>query len=121
MKIQDITPKQLQAIEQAMQTSVSRLGIHVTFKAEIRNSLTSYPLISIVSTEFQTFPAMFKSIRIKGEGYAAENGDDLELYFHIGYSYDIFGGGCNGCNIGKCRFIIHPDGDMYFNGLILNQ
>jgi len=121
MKIQDITTKQLTAIEQAMQTAVSRLGIHVTFKAEIRKAYNGEPFIFINSSEFQTFPVLFQSIRVTGEGGAKEYGDGLKLYFHVNYSYDHFGGGHNGCDIGTARFIIHPDGYTQFEGFTLNQ
>lgn len=121
MKIQDITPKQLQAIEQAMQTAVSRLGIHVTFKAEIRKAYNGEPYIYIESSEFQTFPVMFKSIRVKGEGGVKEIPHGLQLIIHVDYSYDHFGGGHNGCDIGTAQFGLYGDNTTYFNGLTLNQ
>jgi len=121
MKIQDITTKQLTAIEQAMQTAVSRLGIHVTFKAEIRKAYNGEPFIYIESSEFQTFPVMFKSIKVNGEGGAKEIPFGLQIAFHVCYSYDHFGGGHNGCDIGRAHFCVYGDNTTYFNGLTLNQ
>jgi hypothetical protein len=121
MKIQDITPKQLQAIEQAMQTAVSRLGIHVTFKASVQKAYNNDQYISIESTEFQTYPVMFKSIKVTGECCTKAIPDGLQIYFIVNYTFDHFGGGHNGSEIGRAQFEIYDDGSARFFGLTLNQ
>lgn len=121
MQIENLTTKQMTAIEQALKTAVLRMGIQTTFKAEIRKNCNGDPFIYVESQEFQTFPVMFQRIKVTGEGWAKEKDDSLQLFIHLYYSFDLFGGGHNGCEIGKAVFCFFDDGDTLFNGLTSYQ
>lgn len=75
-------------------------------------------LVEVKTSEFQTVPTMFKSVRVKGEGFIKEDKKVFRLPLSLSFMLDCWDGGRNGVDIGLCRFTIYKnDKDVFCEGL----
>lgn len=109
-------------LSEQISQSISRLGINCIIFLDKMNETT----YRIKSTPFQTFPVLFKEIKI--EGYLritpCENNEDLMAYVNLEYAYKLFEGGRNGHKLGRIEYVLEAYGtegeyEIKENGLTL--
>lgn len=92
----------LDYIKEDIKTTCQRLGINAEFTIENNKDFRGNNYSCIVSSDFQTMPMIFESIKIVGGFYMKE---DNEEYYEVGvyleYHYRNFEGGTNSCTLGK--------------------
>lgn len=113
MKATELHPLMISFICKKIEQSLYRLGINTTITAETRTDYKGEPFLYFQSQPFPTTPAIFKTIFVKGTAdklFASElRGDWLILPVFLGYQYEHWDGGENGCNLGTMTFRIAKD------------
>ena len=95
------------------------MGIHVkeVFITEKR-IYDGRLLVEVKTTEFQTVPTMFKSVRVEGEGLINEDDKVFRLPLSLSFMWDCWDGGRNGVDLGLCRFTIYKGyKDVFCEGM----
>lgn len=120
MKFSDITPENKLYIVKCIETALRRLCINT--RVMLGADKDDNPRFE--SEDIQTTPALFKSIKVKGDGEIRETDNDTIFTLSLGvtYRYEHFDGGSNGANIGTLHFLIsNRDGwqDVNFKDLSL--
>lgn len=109
----------LDYIKGDIKTTCQRLGINAEFTIENNKDFCGNNYSCIVSSDFQTMPMIFESIKIVGGFYMKE---DNEEYYEVGvyleYHYRNFEGGTNSCTLGK---VIYEVKKGYKPSSILNS
>lgn len=110
MNATELHPLIIGYICRKIEQSLYRLGINTTVTAETRKDYAGNPFLYFQSQPFTTTPAIFKTIFVKGAAFKlfeTEHGDSwLTLPVTLGYYYEHWEGGENGCNLGTMNFRI---------------
>lgn len=110
--LNDFTKEMLDDIEEATKTSLAKLGIHVSgVVLNIGKSRNGELYTRLQTSEFQTTPVIYKSVRVEGYGSLCDvesekipAGGVYNLNIHLSYRFDYFKGGENGVDIGVLNF-----------------
>ena len=109
----------IRKLKTSLKNILCAMGIHVenVFITEKR-IYDGRLLVEVKTTEFQTVPTMFKSVRVEGEGLIKEDDKVFRLPLSLSFMWDCWDGGRNGVDLGLCRFIIcKGDKDVFCEGM----
>lgn len=101
--------EEIKKIEKSLAICLIRLGVNVEVSLSESKTYDGRPLVKVKTTEFQSIPVIYKSIRIEGYGILKkdEKGDNVfRLRLPLSYYFNYFGGGSNGVDLGVCSFTI---------------
>ena len=109
MRISDFTEEMRDDIIRYAKRSLLKLGINIVdVKLEVRkHSYTVDEYLRIETSEFNTTPVIYESIKIDGTGTLIPIKDHTDVYdlcISLGYRFKYFGGGKNGVDIGTLKF-----------------
>ena len=108
----DFTKEMLDVIKEATTTSLAKLGIHIHgVVLNIGKSRSGELFVQLHTSEFQTTPVIYKSVRVDGYGSLSDSEDKIytadnvyNLNISLSYRFDYFNGGENGVDIGVLKF-----------------
>lgn len=117
--LNDFTKEMLDVIEEATMTSLAKLGIHVSgVVLNIGKSRNGELYTRLKTSEFQTTPVIYKSVRVDGYGSLSDVENEkykadsvYELNIRLSYRFDYFNGGENGVDIGVLKFSVFEYND----------
>lgn len=122
MTASDFTEKMYEKIIEAAKRSLIMVG--VTAEVSVLPSLKRGVDIELSTSEFNTTPVIYKSIRIGGNA-TLEKVEGLEgvydLIFYLNYRFEIFSGGSNGTPLGILYFRVFEERkDVGFVGFLIH-
>lgn len=110
MTASDFTEKMYEKIIEAAKRSLIMVG--VTAEVSVLPSLKRGVDIELSTSEFNTTPVIYKSIRIGGnatlrkvEGFEGV----YDLIFYLNYRFEAFCGGSNGTSLGVLHFRVFEE------------
>lgn len=125
MRISDFTEEMRDDIIRCAKRSLLKLGINnVDVKLEVRKR--SYDVdeyLHIETSDFNTTPVIYESIKIDGTGYLStiiDHTDVYDLCIYLGYRFEYFSSGTNGVDIGTLKFrVFEKSKRIAFAGFII--
>ena len=100
----ELTPELQKEIIYKTELITERLGINATFKISKENGR-----FKIKSSSFKITPMMFKNVHLCGDIYLDKQKNGYEIQINIGYCYEHWDGGINGCALGYIIFKLSGD------------
>lgn len=108
MQTEILSKQVLDYIINDVETTIHRLGINAQLSVEVEKDYRGNEYETLVSTDFQTMPMLFKDIRLEGNILVREDvdapDDFLEVYIDLDYHYHTFGNCNNGHTLGRIVF-----------------
>lgn len=108
MQTEILSKQVLDYIINDVETTIHRLGINAQLSIEIEKDYRGNEYETLVSTDFQTMPMLFKDIHLEGNILVREDVDApdnfLEVYIDLDYHYHTFGNCSNGHTLGRIVF-----------------
>lgn len=104
--------KVLDYIAKDVQVQCNRLGINAEFSLETRKDYRNEDYMVIKSTDFQMMPMIFHDIHVEGVVTiepCAKNDKYDDCIIRLGYKWNHFDGGSNGCEIGTVHYRINRE------------
>ena len=94
-----------------VQMSAMRLGVNAQFQFVTEKDYRGNDYLVIMSSKFQTVPALFKELWIEGTVRAFEDEDKgcFQVCIKLEYYWKTFGGGSNGTDLGSIRYQVDKD------------
>lgn len=114
MRISDFTEEMRDDIIRYAQRSLLKLGINdVDVILEVRKySYTEDEYLLLETSEFNTTPVIYESIKIDGTGTLSPMKDHTNVYdlcITLGYRFILFSGGSNGAGIGTLNYRVFEE------------
>ena len=95
-----ITPEAMESLKKEISEQLQKRGINVEITLGLEYTKHGEPVPTMDSTTFQTFPVLFKEIKLAFFGsWLKEEEDHLRFTATVSARYDHFRTGSNGCDL----------------------